>query len=80
MSWLYDEAPPRGRFVALYDGMTSLFREENGQLYSIEGIKCISWFRQQEDGKHDPKRARANQRIAWEKNTPSIVQFITNAT
>ena len=25
-------------------------------------------------------RARANQRIAWEKNTPSIVQFITNAT
>ena len=46
--------PPRGKFVALSDGMTSLFREENGQLYSVEGIKCISWFRQQEDGTFAP--------------------------
>ena len=28
----------------------------------------------------DTQCARANQRIAWDKNTPSIVQFITNAT
>ena len=40
MSWLYDEAPPRGRFVALYDdgsGAALFVWGDDGHLFDAEG-------------------------------------------
>ena len=38
MSWLYDEAPPRGRFVALYDdGSGASLFVWDGHLFDAEG-------------------------------------------
>ena len=40
MSWLYDEAPPRGRFVALYDdgsGAALFVWDDDGHLLDADG-------------------------------------------
>lgn len=40
MSWLYDEAPPRGRFVALYDdgsGAALFVWSDDGHLFDADG-------------------------------------------